>query len=263
MAAEASHALSGIPAAEPVHVFGTDQAGRHDLPGAAFAARAHGAAIGVANGPSGNAYAIPFRGVECQLLPLKMLGVYIKELIEYAAARKDQTFQIMRFACGTNAYDDAQLAVLFATAPGNCLLPGVWQRCLDRKMPARLLLFDPTARLREPEWRERVKRYLALNQPLWNVPSVELVSFGAARSVVANDALARSLGLKHRIMGANEDYYGRDGTLAAEAKAVWYATHFLSLCDFDQTAQPNQIRITGTAVSGGLHIDQLNVNADD
>ena len=72
--------------------------------------------------------------------------------------------------------------------------------------------------------------------------------------------LARALGLKHRIIGANEAYYGRDSVLAAEAKAVWYATHFLSLCDFDQTAQPSQIRITGTAVSGGLHLDQLNVN---
>lgn len=263
MAAEASHAVSGVPASEPIHVFGTDQAGRHDLPGAAFAVRAHGAAIGVANGLVGNAYAIPFRDTECQLLPLKLIGAYIKELIKFASSRPQDSFQVMRFASGSNAYDDAQLAVLFATAPNNCLPPGVWQRCLDRKMPARVLLFDPTTRLKEPAWRERVKRYLDLNQPLWNVPAVELVSFGAARSVVANDVLARSLGLKHRIMGANDGYYGRDSVLAAEAKAVWYATHFLSLCDFDQTAQPSQIRITGTAVSGGLHIDQINVNGDD
>lgn len=263
MAAEASHALSGVSAAEPIHVFGTDLAGRHDLPGAAFAVRAHGAVVGVPNGPVGNAYAIPFRDADCQLLPLKLIGAYVKELLKHAASRRHETFQIMRFACGSNAYDDAQLAVLFATAPNNCLLPGVWQRCLDRKLPARLLLFDPTTRLKEPAWRERVQRYLDLNLPLWNVRSVELVSFGAARSVVANDMLARSLGLKHRIMGANDGYYGRDSVLAAEAKAVWYATHFLSLCDFDQTAQPSQIRITGTAVSGGLHIDQLDVNADD
>ena len=263
MAAEASHALSGVPAAEPVHVFGTDQAGRHDLPGAAFAVRAHGAQLGKAIGPHGNTYALPFRDADCQLLSLKLITAYVKDLTKYAATRPQDSFQIMRFACGQNAYDDAQLAVLFATAPRNCLLPGVWQRCLDRKMPARLLLFDPTTRLKEPAWRERVKRYLELNQPLWNVPSVEIVSFGAARSVVANDGLARGLGLKHRILGANDSYYGRDSVLAAEAKAVWYSTHFLSLCDFDQTAQPSQIRITGTAVSGGLHLDQLNVNGDD
>jgi len=263
MAAEASHALSGVPATEPVHVFGTDQAGRHDLPGAAFAMRLHGAEVGKASGPSGNAYAIPFRGANCQLLPLKMIGTYVKDLLGYAADRPQQTFQIMRFACGQNAYEDAQVAVMFATAPRNCLLPGVWARCLDRKMPARLLLFDPTTRLKDPVWRERVKRYLDLNQPLWNVPSVELVSFGAARSVVANDMLARALGLKHRILGADDAYYGRDNVLAAEAKAVWYATHFLSLCDFDQTAQPSTIRITGTAVSGGLHLDQIDVNRDD
>ncbi len=263
MAAEASHALSGVPAAEPVLVFGTDQAGRHDLPGASFAVRLHGAQAGKASGPSGNAYAIPFRDADCQLLPLKLIGVYLRELLKYAAARPHDTFQIMRFACGQNAYDDAKLAVLFATAPNNCLLPGVWQRCLDRKMPARVLLFDPTTRLKEPVWRERVRRYFDLNLPLWHVPSVELVSFGAARSVVANDGLARALGLKHRILGANDGYYGRDTVLAAEAKAVWYATHFLSLCDFDETAQPSQIRLTGTAVAGGLHLDQIDVNADD
>ncbi|MCC6706104.1 MAG: hypothetical protein IT492_00960 [Gammaproteobacteria bacterium] len=263
MAAEASHVLSGVSAAEPIHVFGTDQAGRHDLPGAAFAVRVHGAQVGLANGPAGNAYAVPFRDTDCRLLPLKLISAYVKEFIQYVAAHPQDTFQVMRFACGANAYDDAKLAVLFATAPNNCLLPGVWQRCLDRKLSARVLLFDPTTRLKEPAWRERVKRYLELNQPLWNVPAVELVSFGAARSVVANDVLARGLGLKHRIMGANDSYYGRDSVLAAEAKAVWYSTHFLSLCDFDQTAQPSQIRITGTAVSGGLHMDQIDVNADD
>jgi hypothetical protein len=263
MAAEASHALSGVPATEPIHVFGTDQAGRHDLPGASLAVRVHGAQLGRACGRSGNAYALPFRDADCQLLPLKLIGVYVRELLRYVASRANDTFEIMRFACGEDAYEDAQLAVMFASAPRNCLLPGVWQRCLNRKLPARLLLFDPTARLKEAAWRERARRYLDLNQPLWDVPSVELVSFGAARSVVANDGLARALGLKHRILGANDGYYGRDSVLAAEARAVWYSTHFLSLCDFDQTAQPGQIRLTGTAVSGGLKLDQINVNADD
>ena len=80
MAAEASHALSGAPAAEAIHVFGTDQAGRHDLPAAALAVRAHGMQAGLAHGPSGNAYAIPFRDGNCQLLPLKLISAYIKDL---------------------------------------------------------------------------------------------------------------------------------------------------------------------------------------
>ncbi len=82
-------------------------------------------------------------------------------------------------------------------------------------------------------------------------------------TAMASAAMAFSAQSYARIMGANDSYYGRDSVLAAEAKAVWYSTHFLSLCDFDQTAQPSQIRITGTAVSGGLHMDQIDVNADD
>ena len=56
--------MSGAPAAEAVHVFVTDQAGR-------------------ANGASGNAYAIPFRDGNCQLLPLKLISAYIKDLRKY------------------------------------------------------------------------------------------------------------------------------------------------------------------------------------
>ena len=260
MTAPASHALSGAPASEPVHVFGTDLAGRHDLPSAVFAVRLHGAIPGKASGASGNAFAIPFRDGDCELLPLKQIATYVRDFLKYAAACPAQTFEITRFACGESAYEEAKLAVLFATAPNNCQLPGVWQRCLDRRLPARVLLFDPTARLRDAAWRERLRQYFELNLPLWQVPTVEVVSFGAARSVVANDALARSLGLKHRIIGANDSYFGRDAVLAAEAKAVWYATHFLSLCDFDQTAMPGQIRLTGTAVAGGLRFVQLDVN---
>ena len=262
MAAQASHASAGVPASDPIHVFGTDLAGRHDLPSAAGAVRLHGAQPGQASGISGNSFAIPFRASDCALLPLKQIGAYVRDLLKYAAAHANETFQITRFGCGQNAYADAQLAVLFATAPRNCQLPGVWQRCLDGRLPARVLLFDPSARLREASWRERVQRYFDLNRPLWKVAAVEVVSFGAARSVVANEGLARSLGLKHRIIGASDGYCGRDAMLVAEAQAVWYATHFLSLCDFDQTALPGQIRLTGTAVSGGLHVDHIDLNAD-
>lgn len=262
MAAQASPALSGASGREPIHVFGTDLAGRHDLPSATLAVRLHGAKPGKASGASANSYAIPFRDSDCELLPMKQIGVYVRDLLKYAAARPHETFQITRFGCGDNAYEEAKLAVLFATAPNNCQLPGVWQRCLDRKLAARVLLFDPTARLHDVAWRERVRQYFDLNLSLWNVPTVEVVSVGAARSVVANDGLARSLGLKHRIIGANDTYFGRDAVLAAEAKAVWYATHFLALCDFDQTALPGQIRLTSTALDGGLRFAQIDVNAD-
>ena len=262
MAAEASQVVASAALSEPIHVFGTDLAGRHDLPSAAFALRLHGAQLGKASGASGNAYAIPYRGTGCELLPLKVIGNYVRGFLTYAAQRRQDAFQIARFACEPDAYEDAKLAVQFATAPPNCHLPGVWQRCLDRKMPARLLLFDPSGCLKDAAWHERVRQYLDLNVPLWNVPQVEVVSVGAARSVVANDGMARSLGLKHRIIGANDGYFGRDAVLAAEAKAVWYATHFLALCDFEKTSQSGQIRITATAMRGGLHIDQINVNDD-
>jgi hypothetical protein len=152
------------------------------------------------------------------------------------------------------------MARLFAGAPPNCQLPGVWLRLNDPRQPVRLLLFDPGAHLKTPAAQEQLGRYLALNAPLWNAPAVELVSVGPARAIVANDAAARRLGLRHRVIGASEQAFGRDAPLVAEVRAVWYATHFLSIYDFDQTALPQQVRITGFATRGGLAIDQLDAN---
>lgn len=117
MAAQTSNALFGAPASEPVHVFGTDLAGRHELPSAVFAVRLHGAKPGQASGMCGNSFAIAFRDGDCELLPLKQIATYVRDFLKYAAARPAQSFQITRFACGESAYEEAKLAVLFATAP--------------------------------------------------------------------------------------------------------------------------------------------------
>jgi len=261
----ASNAREKSPAAtvEPVHVFGSDLAGRNEHPGGAFAQRSHGAEAGRASGASGNAYAIPYRNTGGQFLPLEVIANYVTPFLQYAQSQPKQIFQVARFGCEPGAHDDAAMARLFALAPRNVRLPGVWQRQRDPTTPARMLLLDPSGRLKEPKWQERLRRHIDLNAPLWNVPSVELVSVGLARVIVANDLAAKKLGLKHRIIGLNEAYYGREAQLAAETVAVWYSTHFVSICDFEQTAQPQQIRITSTATRGGLDIDQFDANADD
>ena len=87
------------------------------------------------------------------------------------------------------------------------------------------------------------------------------MSIGAARSIVSNDIAAKKLGLKHRVFGPNEAFFGKDAALAAEIRAMWYSTHFLSLCDFRQTVQPNQFRVTAEAIRAGLVVDQLEVEA--
>ena len=57
---------------------------------------------------------------------------------------------------------------------------------------------------------------------------------------MANEAGAKNPGLKHRVSGPNEAYYGQNAQMAAENKAIWYSTHLLSMFDFEIAAQPQQ-----------------------
>ena len=247
---------------EPIYVFGADMSGDFSQASAAVAVRLYGADTEVGVGASGHAYAIPYRNSDGEVLSFGALAPHIAAFLSYARAHPDESFMVARFACETGASDDATMVRHFSRVPPNCQLPGLWQRHIDVKMAVRLLVFDPFARFKDPYWQDKLKRYLSLNAATCNGAQVELVSVGAARSIVANDMAAKRLGLKHRVFGPNEAFFDKEAVAAAEIKAMWYSTHFLSLCDFRQTVQPQQFRVTSEAIRAGLVVDQLEVEAD-
>lgn len=245
---------------EPVHVFGSNMRGEHRTGAAAIAARVHGAEDGVWRGPTGNAYAIPDRNADDRLLPLAELARHVASLRQYAASKPEIALRVARFACGRGEYLDREVAPLFARMPPNCALPGLWRRVLDPDQPARLLVCDPEGRLREPEWQDALRRYLALNLPLWGATGFELISVGGARSIVAADAAARRFRCRHRIFAENPARYGREAAVTAEMAGVWAATHLLAICDPDQTANPGVVRILTLATREGLPCEELAVD---
>ncbi len=247
---------------EPIYVFGADMAGDFSQGSAAIAQRFYDADTSVCSGASGHAYAIPYRDCDGNVLSFGALAPHIATFLTHARAHPQQVFMVAHFACESGGSDVASMVRHFSHVPANCLLPGPWARLIDAKRGVRLLIFDPFARFREPYWQDKLKRYLALNADTCNGAQVELVSFGGARSLVANDMAAKRLGLKHRVFGPNEAFFGKEAELAAEMKAMWYSTHFLSLCDFSQTVQPQQFRVTTAAINAGLVIDQLEVGVD-
>lgn len=260
MPAEALKTEPETQPTEPVFVFGTDLAGAHKNESAAFAVERHGAAPAKGSGASGDAYAIPYRNSKNQLLEPQVIGNYVESFFGYARTQPELSFRVARFGCESGAHSDDTMARLFAAHPSNCQLPGVWQRLLAPDMPARVLLFDPGAHMKEAVWQQHLQKFLDLNVPLWGVPDVELVSVGIARAIVANDMAARKLKLKHRIIGTNEAYYGRHAPVVAEARALWYCTHVISIMDFEQTAQPQQIRVMSAATRSGLQIEQVDAS---
>jgi hypothetical protein len=261
MATPAAQVALQTRPSEPTYVFGSDMSGDFSQGSAAIAARFYGADTEVGVGESGHAYAIPYRNSDGEMLSFGALGPHIAAFLSHARARAQESFVVARFGCEAGASDDATMVKHFTHVPANCQLPGVWQRQVDPKMGVRLMVFDPFARFKDPYWQDKLKRYLSLNASTCNGAKVELVSVGAARSIVANDMAAKRLGLKHRVFGPNEAMFGKEAGLAAEMKAMWYSTHFLSLCDFRQTVQPQQFRVTAEAIRAGLTVDQLEVEA--
>lgn len=264
MAEEAINLKRQPATAEPIFVFGSSLSGQHTAETAAIAAQFFGAKAGQSSGATGAAYAIPYRSSAGALLTPQVIANYIDSFLRHAEEAPDTRFQIARFACERGAHSDAVMAHLFAHMPGNVTLPGVWSALLDPLQPARLLIVDQGGHLKDPVWQTRLERYLALNSPLWNVRAVELVSIGGnARTVVANDSAAKHLGLKHRVIGPNEQVHGRDAQVVAEVKAICYATHYLGISDFEQTAQPQQIRTLNAATRAGLLVDQIDSSEPD
>jgi len=256
--AEAAVAMSGAGLArEAVYVYGSDLAGAQQGESASLAVHAFGASPAQVSGPSGHTYALPCANSAGEPFEAGVLKNYVQTFFSHARAHEHTQFHVSRLTRDTGHGADTRMAGLFAGAPANCQLPGLWSAILDARQPTRLLIFDPGARLAEAAWQQRLQRYLALNQPLWGGSTVELVSVGLARTLVANDMAARKLGLGHRVIGPNENAFGRLATGVAEHKAIWYSTRLLCIVDFDQTAQPQQVRMMGAATRSGLPIDQL------
>ncbi|MEQ8661878.1 MAG: hypothetical protein RLW62_13770 [Gammaproteobacteria bacterium] len=263
MAAAAMEMTGNAFAREPVYVYGSDLGGHQQGEAATLAVQVYGAASGHASGRSGHAYAIPWASSARVRLDVQVLRNYVRTFCEYAREYPAVRFHVSRFGGGNDGHGDKMMAGLFVGAPANCQLPGLWSAVLDVRQPVRLLVFDPGAHLAAAAWQRRLQRFLALNAPLWGAAAVELVSVGHARTLVANDAAARALGLAHRVIGVDAKRYGRHAATIAEHRAIWYATRMLCIVDFEQTAESQQVRMMGAATRNGLPIDQVDSAGED
>jgi len=109
----------------PIFVFGSNLAGRHGKGAAKHAHEQYNAKYG--SGPTGNAYAIPTKDANLNVLPLEAIQPYVTAFIAYASAHPHLTFRITRVGCGLAGYTDAQMTAMFAAVPLNCILPVEWQ----------------------------------------------------------------------------------------------------------------------------------------
>jgi predicted esterase YcpF (UPF0227 family) len=110
-----------------VFVFGSNLGGYHGSGAAAFARLHHGAIMGVAEGRTGNAYAIPTKEIGYQTSrKLPDIQESVNRFIKYAQDHPDEEFLVTRVGCGLAGYTDEQIGPMFKNAPDNCELPAEW-----------------------------------------------------------------------------------------------------------------------------------------
>ncbi len=110
-----------------IFVFGSNLAGRHGKGAAKTARDKYGAVYGVGVGRTGNAYAIPTKGVTLKPLQLHHIGEYVEAFLEYARRHPTLTFYVTAIGTGLAGYRPEQIAPLFRAAPKNCILPKGWR----------------------------------------------------------------------------------------------------------------------------------------
>lgn len=109
-----------------VFVFGSNLAGRHGKGAALDARLKHGAQLGVGEGRTGNAYAIPTKDAQLRTRPLENVRASVETFKAYARANLDLVFQVTRVGCGLAGFTDGQIGPMFSDAPENCALPEEW-----------------------------------------------------------------------------------------------------------------------------------------
>jgi len=109
-----------------IFVFGSNLAGRHGKGAALTAAQRYGAQRGVGFGPTGNAYAIPTKDEQLNILPRDMIAVYVAEFLDYARANPELTFYLTPVGTGLAGYSQFSMRQLFAEAPANVEWASTW-----------------------------------------------------------------------------------------------------------------------------------------
>lgn len=229
-----------------VFVFGSNLNGAHGR-GAARHARTYlGAEDGVAEGMTGAAYALPTKDEKLQPLPLEAIADYVRRFIEHARSNPDTLYLVTRIGCGLAGYSDDDIYPLFADAPSNCMLPGVWMARRDPSLPPRVIVAG-SREFNDFEFME-----LKLNSILANLPKpLEIVSGGARGADQLGERYAAKYG--HRIVWcpADWDRYGKAAGPIRNQQMSWYGTHLVCFWNGRSPGTKNMIE---TAAADGLKV---------
>ena len=111
-----------------VFVFGSNLAGRHGKGAALYAAQHYGAERGVGEGLTGDAYALPTKAANLEVLPFCEVVRAIRTFCDVARSMPDVRFLVTPVGTGLAGHDKAAVwrAFVDARMPPNCVLTSSW-----------------------------------------------------------------------------------------------------------------------------------------
>jgi len=112
-----------------VFVFGSNLAGRHGKGAALHAKQHYGAEYGVGKGRTGNAYALPTKGYQLNVLSLDRIQDFINEFITYANNNPNDIFLLTPIGTGLAGYKREEIFNLIrncAPLPSNIVFTKEW-----------------------------------------------------------------------------------------------------------------------------------------
>jgi hypothetical protein len=126
------HKDGSAPSASQVFVFGSNKSGIHGAGAARAAHREYGAKWGVAEGRTGQCYALPtVRENIAGPLTLDEIGIHVERFLHHAATHPEDRFLVTRIGCGLAGHKDEDVAPMFRDAPMNCSLPEDWRQHIE------------------------------------------------------------------------------------------------------------------------------------
>lgn len=105
-----------------VFVFGSNTKGIHGVGSALHARRHWGAVLGVGEGMTGRAYALPTKQTPYQRRPLADVEASVERFLAFAKGRPEDRFLLTKVGCGRAGFTEGVIAALFAAAPENVVL---------------------------------------------------------------------------------------------------------------------------------------------
>ncbi len=124
------HTPENITTLEPheIFVFGSNLAGKHAGGAARFAAEVFGAQQGIAEGLTGQCYALPTLDKQFGKRSDEALTMSVRRLWKCALENPDKVFLLTKVGCGIAGYSEEYMASQFRykTCPANIIKPENW-----------------------------------------------------------------------------------------------------------------------------------------